>query len=62
MAAIDIPHFCAENGHRLLATGKEGEALRFEIELRPFRSRAAKREDHGYGEASGVPASSAGIG
>jgi tRNA 2-thiouridine synthesizing protein A len=32
MAAIDVPHFCAENGHRLLASGKEGGALRFEIE------------------------------
>ena len=32
MAAIDLPHFCSENGHQLLASGKEGEALRFEIE------------------------------
>ena len=32
MAAIDVPHFCTENGHRLLASGKEGDALRFEIE------------------------------
>ena len=24
MAAIDVPHFCTENGHRLLASGKEG--------------------------------------
>ena len=32
LAAIDVPHFCSENGHRLLATEREGEALRFEIE------------------------------
>ena len=33
MAAIDIPHFCAEKGHRLLAHSTEGEAvMRFEIE------------------------------
>ena len=32
MAAVDLPHFCNENGHRLLASGREAEALRFEIE------------------------------
>jgi tRNA 2-thiouridine synthesizing protein A len=32
MAAIDIPHFCQENGHRLLAKGEQDGALRFEIE------------------------------
>jgi tRNA 2-thiouridine synthesizing protein A len=32
MAAVDVPHFCREDGHRLLATSREGEALRFEIE------------------------------
>jgi tRNA 2-thiouridine synthesizing protein A len=32
MAAIDVPHFCNENGHRLLASGEEHDALRFEIE------------------------------
>jgi tRNA 2-thiouridine synthesizing protein A len=32
MAAIDVPHFCSENGHRLLASGRTGEELRFEIE------------------------------
>ena len=32
MAAIDLPHFCAENGHALLASGQDGVALRFEIE------------------------------
>ena len=23
---IDVPHFCAESGHELVATGEEGEA------------------------------------
>ncbi len=32
MAAIDVPHFCNENGHRLLADSREGDELRFEIE------------------------------
>lgn len=32
MAAIDLPHFCGEKGHRLLASSREGDALRFEIE------------------------------
>ena len=32
MAAIDLPHFCGEKGHRLLAQTREGDALRFEIE------------------------------
>ncbi len=32
MAAIDIPHFCQENGHRLLDKGEQDGALRFEIE------------------------------
>ena len=31
MAAIDIPHFCAENGHALLGQGEDDGALRFEI-------------------------------
>jgi tRNA 2-thiouridine synthesizing protein A len=34
MAAIDVPHFCNENGHRLLASGKEGDVFSFEIEKR----------------------------
>ncbi|MCR9151568.1 MAG: sulfurtransferase TusA family protein [Rhodobacteraceae bacterium] len=25
-AVIDVPHFCAESGHELVATGEEGEA------------------------------------
>jgi tRNA 2-thiouridine synthesizing protein A len=32
MAAIDVPHFCNENGHRLVADTREGTELRFEIE------------------------------
>ena len=32
MAAIDVPHFCGENGHRLLATHRDGNLLRFDIE------------------------------
>lgn len=31
MAAIDIPHFCREDGHRLLSSAREGDVLRFEI-------------------------------
>lgn len=25
-AVVDVPHFCAESGHDLVATGAEGEA------------------------------------
>jgi tRNA 2-thiouridine synthesizing protein A len=32
MAAIDIPHFCTESGHRLLAAATGGQPLRFLIE------------------------------
>jgi len=32
MAAIDVPHFCNENGHKLVADSRDGEDLRFEIE------------------------------
>jgi tRNA 2-thiouridine synthesizing protein A len=32
MAAVDIPNFCREEGHRLLSTGRDGAVLRFEIE------------------------------
>jgi len=32
LAAIDIPHFCREAGHELLATEKRGEAWVFLIE------------------------------
>lgn len=31
MAAIDLPHFCREQGHRLLAQEKDGSVLRFTI-------------------------------
>ena len=34
MAAIDVPHYCNENGHRLLASEKDGDVLRFTIEKR----------------------------
>ncbi len=32
MAAIDIPHFCRENGHRLVDTSRQDQILKFEIE------------------------------
>jgi tRNA 2-thiouridine synthesizing protein A len=32
MAAIDIPHFCNEAGHRLIDSGKQDGALVFLIE------------------------------
>jgi tRNA 2-thiouridine synthesizing protein A len=32
MAAIDVPHFCGEAGHRLVATERGGEVLSFLIE------------------------------
>jgi tRNA 2-thiouridine synthesizing protein A len=32
LAAIDVPHFCAEHGHRLLAKSGDAGLLRFEIE------------------------------
>ena len=32
MAAIDIPHFCQENGHRLVDTSRQDQVLKFEIE------------------------------
>lgn len=31
MAKIDIPHFCNEQGHELLANWAEGDALHFRI-------------------------------
>lgn len=31
LAAIDIPHFCREQGHQLLGEEKEGTTLRFTI-------------------------------
>lgn len=32
MAAIDIPHFCSEKGHRLLDRSEAGGELTFDIE------------------------------
>ncbi len=32
MAAIDVPHFCAESGHKLIATETGGGTQRFLIE------------------------------
>lgn len=32
MATIDVPHFCVENGHRLVASDKDGDLLRFVVE------------------------------
>jgi tRNA 2-thiouridine synthesizing protein A len=32
MAAIDVPHFCNEQGHRLLESARDGEVLSFAIE------------------------------
>lgn len=34
MAAIDIPHFCHEQGHQLVGTEKDGSILRFTIARR----------------------------
>lgn len=35
MAAIDMPHFCAEAGHRLLATAHEGQVQVYTIQRGP---------------------------
>jgi tRNA 2-thiouridine synthesizing protein A len=35
MAAIDMPHFCNEQGHQLLAEDKIGSALHFRIKKAP---------------------------
>ncbi len=32
MAAVDVPNFCREERHRLLAVSRDGKTLRFEIE------------------------------
>jgi tRNA 2-thiouridine synthesizing protein A len=31
MAKIDVPHFCASEGYRLVSSGVEGETLVFEV-------------------------------
>lgn len=35
VAAIDLPHFCTEAGHTLLASERQGDVLRFLIERGP---------------------------
>jgi tRNA 2-thiouridine synthesizing protein A len=32
LASLDIPHFCSEDGHRLVARETDGRILRFTIE------------------------------
>jgi len=32
MAAVDVPHFCAEGGHRLVRYDADGEATIFVVE------------------------------
>jgi tRNA 2-thiouridine synthesizing protein A len=32
LAALDVPNFCREEGHRLIRSAKEGKVLSFEIE------------------------------
>lgn len=32
IAAIDLPNFCREHGHRLLSRSDEGRTMRFEIQ------------------------------
>nr|WP_210272546.1 sulfurtransferase TusA family protein [Chthonobacter rhizosphaerae] len=32
MSAIDLPHFCAESGHRLVDRATDGPVLRFLVE------------------------------
>ena len=35
MSAIDMPHFCNEQGHELLALEKQGETIVFRIKKAP---------------------------
>ena len=35
LAAIDIPHFCAEAGHRLIASSEQDGILSFVVERGP---------------------------
>lgn len=30
-AVVDVPHFCAEQGHELVSTAPEGDAIRYAI-------------------------------
>lgn len=32
MSAVDIPHFCKESGHRLIASDRQGDLFRFLIQ------------------------------
>lgn len=34
MAAIDVPHFCAEHGHQLLRQDAQGDAVHYHIQKR----------------------------
>ncbi|MBA4490758.1 sulfurtransferase TusA family protein [uncultured Paracoccus sp.] len=31
MAAVDVPHFCAEAGHALISVTQEKDAIRYEV-------------------------------
>ena len=35
MAAVDIPHFCQEKGHRLVAKSETEDGLKFVLEKAP---------------------------
>ncbi len=37
MAAIDLPHFCAEAGHTLLETGQDGRVQVYRIQCGPTK-------------------------
>lgn len=43
MAAIDVPHFCREEGHRLVAATKEAGGMRFEIVKAAGPAKEARR-------------------
>jgi tRNA 2-thiouridine synthesizing protein A len=34
-AAVDVPHFCAEGGHRLVSEDRDGAVRRFVVERGP---------------------------
>jgi tRNA 2-thiouridine synthesizing protein A len=40
LAGLDIPNFCREAGHRLLASEREEGAMQFEIETGPVKGSA----------------------
>lgn len=44
MAAIDFPHFCAEAGHALIASARDGGVYRFTIRKGRPRGAAAAAE------------------